>query len=317
MDCSTRRTGPPRQIHMRQRYYELVADCNKQQEGAEHNHGPRRISDISRAAVSLSSTLVCSKIVAECCSLCVRQELAGFMEHLEISQMMKSPKKIGDKNRHASVQQNPRVRRPLSSPRRRKQTFKQFASYRLHQLTTLSERFIGMRYRRKFGLRVVEVGILILVGGSGPLSFKTTYTKANLEKSNASRLAAQLLEKGLLEKREDPADQRSFYLALTPAGQKLYRELYADALGRNERWMAVLPKKQRAVFLSCLEMLTQNMRKLLQEEMNATGPVGALEDRARRDVEDLETPQRIVLDSAFASRLHGLLGAALGKKLDT
>jgi DNA-binding MarR family transcriptional regulator len=230
--------------------------------------------------------------------------------------MIKGLKKIGDKNRNTSIKQNPRVRDSRSAPGRGKLGFQQLASYRLHQLTTLSERFIGMRYRRKFGLRMLEVGILIMVGGSGPLSFKTTYTKANLEKSKASRLATQLLEKGLLEKREDPADQRSFYLVLTPAGQKLYRELYADAFGRNERWMGVLPKKQRAVFLSHLEMLTQQMRKLLQEEMDASRSTGNLEDRAK-DAPDLELPQRIMLDTAVASQLYVSLGAALGKKLDS
>jgi DNA-binding MarR family transcriptional regulator len=160
------------------------------------------------------------------------------------------------------TEQNPGGHDSRGHDPKRKPGFQQLASYRLHELTTLSERFIGMRYRRKFGLRMMEVGILIMVGGSGPLSFKKTYTKANLEKSNASRLATQLLEKGLLEKREDPSDQRSFYLALTPAGEKLYRELYMDALARNKRWTAVLSEEQRAVFLSCLEMLTQHMRML-------------------------------------------------------
>ena len=110
----------------------------------------------------------------------------------------------------------------------------------MHELSTLSERLIGMRYRQKFGLRMMEVGILIMVGNAGALSFKTTYKEANLEKSSASRLATQLLEKGLLEKRQDPADQRSFYLGLTADGNKLYRQLYRDALRRNERWMAAL-----------------------------------------------------------------------------
>ena len=172
-----------------------------------------------------------------------------------------------------------------------------------------------MRYRQKFGLRMIEVGILIMVGNAGSLSFKTAYKEANLEKSSASRLATQLLQKGLLEKRQDPADQRSFYLGLTPDGNKLYRQLYADALRRNERWMAALPKRQRVVFLSCLEMLTQRMRMLLQEEMETSGWSAPLESRTR-DGADLELPQRIVLDTAAASRLYVSLGAALGKKPD-
>ena len=221
-------------------------------------------------------------------------------------------KKTRSSNRSRDIKQNPSSR--VGQPKR-KESFQQLASYRLHELTTLSERFIGMRYRRKFGLRMMEVGILIMVGGSGPLSFKTTYTRANLEKSNASRLATQLLEKGLLEKRDDPSDQRSFYLVLTPAGEKLYRELYADALARNEQWTAVLSDEQRAVFLTCLEMLTQHMRILLQEETDASGPTGSLQGQVQ-DVAELELPQRIMLDHVAASQLYGLLGAALGKKPD-
>jgi DNA-binding MarR family transcriptional regulator len=202
------------------------------------------------------------------------------------------------------------------SPRHNaKLSFQLLPSYRLHQLSTLSERLIGMRYREKFGLRMMEVGILIMVGNSGALSFKSTYKKANLDKSSVSRLATQLLEKGLLEKREDPADQRSFYLGLTAVGQKLYRQLYADALRRNERWMAVLPKNHRVVFLSCLETLTQHMRVLLQEEMGTSGSSGPLESRAQ-DGADLELPERIMLDATAASQLYLLLGAALGKKPD-
>src|SRR5215813_14426462 len=224
-------------------------------------------------------------------------------------------KKTRSKNRGRDIKQNPGSHDSGLRHPSRKQNFQQLTSYRLHELTTLSERFIGMRYSRKLGLRMMEVGILIMVGGSGPLSFKTTYTKANLEKSNASRLANQLLEKGLLEKREDPSDQRSFYLALTRAGQKLYRELYKDALARNELWMAVLSEEQRAVFLSCLEMLTQHMRSLLQIEADASPPTGTLQDQSQ-DAADLKLPQRIMLDHAAASQLYALLGTALGKKPD-
>ena len=104
-----------------------------------------------------------------------------------------------------------------------KKRFHGLASFRLHMLSNVSERLIESRYRRKFGLRMVEVGIIAEVGASGPLSFKNTYIQTDLDKGNASRLAARLLENGLLEKREDPADQRSFYLTLTPAGQKQLR----------------------------------------------------------------------------------------------
>jgi DNA-binding MarR family transcriptional regulator len=147
-----------------------------------------------------------------------------------------------------------------------KKRFQKLASYRLHKLASMSDRFIDLRYRRKFGLRTPEVGIMAVVGASSPVSFKMTCVETNLEKSKVSRVVAQLLNKGLLKKHEDPADQRSFHLTLTVAGKKLYWAMYADALARNEQWIAVLPKKQRAQFLASLERLMHHSQKLLEEE---------------------------------------------------
>lgn len=150
-----------------------------------------------------------------------------------------------------------------------KKRFQKLASYRLHKLASMSDRFIELRYRRKFGLRTPEVGIMAVVGASSPVSFKMTCVETDLEKSKVSRVVAQLLNKGLLKKHEDPADQRSFHLTLTAAGKKLYWAMYADALARNEQWIAVLPKKQRAQFLASLERLMHHSQKLLEEERKA------------------------------------------------
>jgi DNA-binding MarR family transcriptional regulator len=133
----------------------------------------------------------------------------------------------------------------------------------------MSDRFIDLRYRRKFGLRTAEVGIMAVVGASSPVSFKMACVETDLEKSKVSRVVAQLLNKGLLKKHEDPADQRSFHLTLTAAGKKLYWAMYADAVARNKLWIAVLPKKQRAQFLASLERLLQHSQKLLEEERRA------------------------------------------------
>jgi DNA-binding MarR family transcriptional regulator len=101
------------------------------------------------------------------------------------------------------------------------------------------------------------------------VSFKLTCAETDLEKSKVSRVVALLLDKGLLRKHEDPEDQRSFYLTLTPAGKKLYWAMYADAVARNEQWMAALPQKQRGQFLASLDRLIQHSQKLLDEERKA------------------------------------------------
>jgi DNA-binding MarR family transcriptional regulator len=150
-----------------------------------------------------------------------------------------------------------------------KKRFQRLASYRLRKLASMSDQFIELRYRRKFGLRTPEVGIMAVVGASSPVSFKMTCVESELEKSKVSRVVAQLLSKGLLKKREDPADQRSFRLTLTAAGKKLYWAMYADAVARNDQWIAALPKKRRAQFLASLERLMHHSQKLLEQERNA------------------------------------------------
>jgi DNA-binding MarR family transcriptional regulator len=96
-----------------------------------------------------------------------------------------------------------------------------------------------------------------------------TCVETDLEKSKVSRVVARLLKKGLLEKQDDPADQRSFHLSLTAYGSKLYWAMYADAVARNEQWMAVLPKKQRVQFLASLDRLMQHSQMLLEKERKA------------------------------------------------
>ena len=79
--------------------------------------------------------------------------------------------------------------------------------------------------------------------------------------------------------------------------------------------MAVLSGEQQAVFLSCVEMLTEHMRLMLQDETDANAPAGAAQDQSQTVV-GLEVPQRIMLDTTAASQLYDLLGAALGRKPD-
>jgi DNA-binding MarR family transcriptional regulator len=147
--------------------------------------------------------------------------------------------------------------------------FQRLASYRLHKLASISDRFIDLRYRRKFGLRTAEVRIMAVVGASSPLSFKMTCLETDLEKSKVSRVVAQLIDKGLLKKRDDPSDQRSFHLTLSPAGMKLYWAMYADAIARNQEWISVLDKRERAIFLKSLEALMVQSQKLLEVELKA------------------------------------------------
>ena len=128
-------------------------------------------------------------------------------------------------------------------------TFRALPSFRIHLLAGMSARHAEMRFVKQFGLRLLETRIIGLVGTFGALSLKEICRESDIEKSHASKLIGRLLQRGLVEKLEDAADQRAISVRLTDEGRRMHRALYADSVERNERWMAVLTPAERAQLL--------------------------------------------------------------------
>ncbi|UUX95633.1 MarR family winged helix-turn-helix transcriptional regulator [Aquabacterium sp. J223] len=136
-------------------------------------------------------------------------------------------------------------------------------------LADLSGRHAELRYSRLFGLRAVECRVIVVTAALGPLTLRALCEETHLQKSHASRLVSRLVEQGYLERREDPADQRSFYLVATPKGRRLHREAHAEAHRRNQEWLTALDGPQRAAFVQALDRLTDHSRRLLADASGA------------------------------------------------
>ena len=145
------------------------------------------------------------------------------------------------------------------SPRSR--NFHQFASLQVELLARQSRRHADADYRRKIGLGVLQCRVIGMIGSQGSLTLRELCAGADIEKTYASRLVAKLTDLGLLRKSPE-ADQRSFIIALTTAGQRTYEQIYRLAQARNERWLAALSQEQRATFFDCLDILAVASRKL-------------------------------------------------------
>ena len=74
-------------------------------------------------------------------------------------------------------------------------------------------------YRHADGLRMREVSRLLMVTGG-----------------NVTGLADRLVAEGLVERRDDPADRRAYFLCLTPRG----RAQFAAMAAQHEQWVASL-----------------------------------------------------------------------------
>jgi DNA-binding MarR family transcriptional regulator len=149
-------------------------------------------------------------------------------------------------------------------PRERRsdsRNFHQLASLRVELLARQSRRHADADYRRKIGLGVLQCRVIGMVGSQGPLNLRELCAGTDIEKTYASRLVAKLATQGLLKKSPE-ADQRSFVVALTQAGQRAYERIYRIAQARNERWLAALSPEQRRTFFHCLDILASASRKL-------------------------------------------------------
>lgn len=184
--------------------------------------------------------------------------------------------------------------------------FGELVSFRLHMLAKLVDQHAEASHRAESGLGLLECRIVGVVGAHGPISFKALCERAELEKSNASRLVARIIERGWIERQDDPADQRSFYLLPTAAGRRLRQAIHRNAQARNARWLSVLNPKQLDTLSTCLTLLQAQARAML--DGSAVTPAGRAAIRREE-----EPPRLSWIDRQLAEQLHALLGTALDK----
>jgi DNA-binding MarR family transcriptional regulator len=139
-------------------------------------------------------------------------------------------------------------------------------SARLHTLAALSAASASLRVERKYSLTLLEWRSLAHLGGYAPLSLKDLAHRTGMEKSNASRTMSSLIERGLVRSEKNDVDARGVMLRLTEKGTALYKEVFADALGRNERLLEPLSEEKRELLMEMLTALTDSAKQVLHEE---------------------------------------------------
>jgi DNA-binding MarR family transcriptional regulator len=93
-----------------------------------------------------------------------------------------------------------------------------------------------------------------------PLSQGELAQRLGLEKSSASRMAADLERKALLVRERDPANRRLYRLRLTDAGRAAHARIGTEFHGKYVRWVAALTSAERDALLTGLPALVRAMR---------------------------------------------------------
>jgi DNA-binding MarR family transcriptional regulator len=75
------------------------------------------------------------------------------------------------------------------------------------------------------------------------------------DKTRVIPVLDELQDRGLIERRPDPADRRAHLLSVTPSGKRLRESVQRDIQRREERLLSRLPPGDRAAFLRALQTL--------------------------------------------------------------
>ena len=145
-------------------------------------------------------------------------------------------------------------------------------SFRIHALANLLSRGAALRYRREFGVSLMEWRSIALLGAHQPLSLTQLARHAGLDKSQMSRVVAGLTERALVLRGIDSADARGVRLTLTRAGRKLYEGLIASANQRNQAFADALSGAEQAMLETILARLAERARELIQTERAVANP---------------------------------------------
>lgn len=100
------------------------------------------------------------------------------------------------------------------------------------------------------------------LGEFGKLTSRDIGELAQMHKTKVSRAVGELEKRGLVSRAENRQDRRESFVALTPAGKRIYDQIVPLALGFEARWIDGIAPDELKVFERVLSTLTERGRHL-------------------------------------------------------
>jgi len=132
-----------------------------------------------------------------------------------------------------------------------------FLPYRLSVLSNTVSRRIAERYEAEFGLSIREWRVMAVLGEEAGLAAGDVAGRTAMDKVAVSRAVARLLEKGHAERTPEPGDGRSFRLALTGEGRRVYREVARIAIDYERALLDALGAEDRGALETAMDRLAE------------------------------------------------------------
>lgn len=139
-------------------------------------------------------------------------------------------------------------------------------SRRILILSNLLRRSAGLRYRRLLDISVAEWAVIGELGAHAPVSLNELAAGLALDKTRLSRTVSGLVERGMVERRANPADNREQRISLSASGKRAHVAMMRSAVEANEALLAGLPGAERAAVFGVVDALIANATAMLAHE---------------------------------------------------
>lgn len=130
-----------------------------------------------------------------------------------------------------------------------------FLPYLLNQAAEAASLDFQKVYKARFGMLRTEWRVLFHLGHFGSMTAREICDRARLHKTKVSRAVRKLADRRYLTRRRDAKDRRSEHLALTPLGERVYRDLNAVAAEYDRRLLADFSSAEAQMLRGALRKL--------------------------------------------------------------
>lgn len=122
-----------------------------------------------------------------------------------------------------------------------------------------------------FDFSLPQLGTLLLLDGEGELTIKQMSEMLGRSTSATSRLLDQLVERGLISRREDEHDRRAKRVAITNSGRTLIATLERQRADAQITVMEHLSAEEQAIVTQAMTLLAEAGKRRRQYEHPESG----------------------------------------------
>jgi DNA-binding MarR family transcriptional regulator len=123
-------------------------------------------------------------------------------------------------------------------------TLETFLPYRLNRLAELVSHALSRIYAEQYEISIPEWRIVATLGQFHTMTARDIGKHSKMNKTKVSRATASLEAKDIIRRAPNPEDMREAFLALSPAGRKMYSAIVPDALEFNASLLSILNREE-------------------------------------------------------------------------